>query len=48
MTDPTKAREIGLSGRRMIEKQVNMKTSALKLMKIYEEFFDRRYWLAPR
>jgi len=37
LNDPEKAREMGLAGRRMIEEQLNMKSSALKLLKVYEE-----------
>lgn len=37
LSDPEKAREMGLAGRKMIEEQLNMKSSVLKLMKIYEE-----------
>jgi len=37
LNDPEKAREMGLAGRRMIEEQLNMKSSVLKLLKVYEE-----------
>jgi len=37
LNNPEKAREMGLAGRRMIEEQLNMKSSVLKLLNVYEE-----------
>jgi len=37
LSDPEKARKMGLAGRKMIKEQLNMKCSILKLMKVYEE-----------
>ena len=36
-SDPEKARKMGLVGRKTIEEQLNMKSSVLKLVKVYEE-----------
>ena len=37
LSDPEKARQMGLAGRKMVEERLNMKASTLKLMKVYEE-----------
>jgi len=37
LNNPEKAREMGLAGRKMIEERLNMKSSVLKLLKVYEE-----------
>ena len=37
LSDPQKARKMGLAGRKIIEERLNMKSSVLKLLKIYEE-----------
>ena len=37
LSDPEKARRMGLASRKMIEEGLNMKASTLKLMKVYEE-----------
>lgn len=41
LNDPEKAREMGLAGRRMIEEQLNMESSVLKLLKVYDELRGR-------
>jgi len=37
LNDSGKARKMGLADRKMIEEQLNMKSSVLKLLKVYEE-----------
>ena len=37
ISDPEKARKMGLVGRKTIKEQLNMKSSVLKLLKVYEE-----------
>nr|MDO8044218.1 glycosyltransferase family 4 protein [Candidatus Baldrarchaeota archaeon] len=37
LSNPEKAQEMGAAGRKMIEKEFNMKLSILKLLKLYEE-----------
>lgn len=41
LVNPKKARKMGLAGRKMIEEQLNMKSSVLKLLKIYDESVRR-------
>ena len=37
LSDPEKAREMGSASRKMVEERLNMKSSVLKLLKVYEE-----------
>jgi len=37
LENPKEAKEMGLAGRKMIENQLNMKSSVLRLMEVYEE-----------
>ena len=42
ISDPDKAREMGLKGRQMVEKRFNMTTAISKLKNIYDLFSDER------